>query len=91
VAILEILDLAFGPDGRVDCEAIVEDMVITRYQTLHDPEEYGPALCRGSFYLCEEDVIPATDEGVKRLFENRIDNWTVVDTSDFADDGTDDS
>lgn len=89
MAILEILDIAFGPDGRVDCEALVEDMVVTGHQTIHDPEEYGPALCRGSFYLCEEDVIPATDEGVKRLFEERIDNWTVIDTSDWPDDGSD--
>lgn len=89
MAILEILDLAFGPDGRVDCVAVVEDAVVVIPETRYDPAEWGPAVCRGSFYLCEEDVIPATDDGVKRLFFESIDNWEPVDTSDWTDDGPD--
>jgi hypothetical protein len=85
--VLEIYDLTFGPDGRCDVEALVEDAVVVRAQTDLDPPEWGPALCRGTFYLCEDDVIPATDAGVRRLLSDRIDNWEVVDFSDWADDG----
>lgn len=87
--VLEILDLAFGPDGRCDVEALVEDAVLVRNQSYEDPAEWGPAVCRGTFYLCEDDVIPATDAGVRRLLSERIDNWEVVDCSDWADDGSD--
>ena len=87
--IIEVLDLAFLPSGRVECEAVVENMVLTRHQSYEEPAEWGPAVCRGSFYLCEDDVIPATDAGVRRLFSERITNWEVVDTSDWSDFGED--
>jgi hypothetical protein len=82
--VIEIYDVSFSPDSICTVEAIVDDAVVSRQQTLEDPEEYAPALCRGSFYFCEEDVIPATDEGLKRMFAERIDNWEVVDTSDYG-------
>jgi len=84
--VLEIYDITFNPDGRCDVEAVVEDSVVVMPQTDYDPAEYGPAVCRGTFYLCEDDVIPATDAGVRRLVSERIDNWEVVDQSDWADD-----
>lgn len=87
--IIEILDLAFLPDGRVECEAVVDQMVITHHQSRDEPAEWGPAVCRGSFYLCEDDVIPATDAGVRRLFSERIENWEITDTSDWSFDGED--
>lgn len=88
--IIEILDLAFRPDGLVECEAVVDQMVITFQQSREEPAEWGPAVCRGSFYLCEDDVIPATDAGVRRMFSERISNWEITDTSDWEDDGADD-
>ena len=88
--IIEILDLVFRPDGCVECEAVVSNMVITHQQSYEEPAEWGPALCRGSFYLCEDDVIPATDAGVRRMFSDRIENWEIVDTSDWSLDGPDD-
>lgn len=88
--IIEVLDLAFRPDGLVECEAVVDQMVITRGQSYEEPAEWGPAVCRGSFYLCEDDVIPATDAGVRRLFSERISNWEIIDTTDWEDDGADD-
>jgi len=87
--IVEILDLAFRPDGLVECEAVVEQMVLRRHQSHEEPAEWGPAVCRGSFYLCEDDVIPATDAGVRRMFSNRIQNWEILDASDWEDDGED--
>jgi len=85
--IIEILDLAFLPSGRVECEAVVDQMVITHQQSYEEPAEWGPAVCRGSFYLCEDDVIPATDAGVRRMFSQRISNWEIIDASDWEDDG----
>lgn len=84
VDVLEIYDVSFSHDNICTVEAVIEDAAVVRPQTLEDPEEYCPALCRGSFYFCEEDVIPATDEGLRRMFAERIDNWEVVDSSDWG-------
>jgi hypothetical protein len=85
--VLEIYDIRFNPGGRCDVEAVVEDSVVVIPQTEYDPAEWGPAMCRGSFYLCEDDVMPATDAGMRRLLSERINNWELVDCSDWADDG----
>jgi hypothetical protein len=85
--VLEIYDIRFNPDGRCDVEAVVEDSVVVIPQTEYDPAEWGPAMCQGSFYLCEDDVMPATDAGMRRLLSERINNWALVDCSDWADDG----
>ena len=85
--VLEIYDIRFNPDGRCDVEAVVEDSVVVIPQTEYDPAEWGPAMCRGSFYLCEDDVMPATDDGMRRLLSERINNWELVDCSDWADYG----
>lgn len=49
--VLEIDDIRFNPDGFCDVEAVVEDSVVVIRQSDHDPAEWGPALCRGSFYI----------------------------------------
>ena len=85
--VLEIYDIRFNPDGRCDVEAVVEDSIVVIPQTDYDPAEWGPAMCRGSFYLCEDDVMPATDAGMRRLISERVNNWELVDCSDWADDG----
>lgn len=85
--VLEIYDIRFNPDGRCDVEAVVEDSIVVIPQTDYDPAEWGPAMCRGSFYLCEDDVMPATNAGMRRLLSERINNWELVDCSDWADDG----
>jgi hypothetical protein len=85
--VLEIYDISFNSDGRCDVEAVVEDSIVVIPQTEYDPAEWGPAMCRGSFYLCEDDVMPATDAGMRRLLSERINNWELVDCSDWADDG----
>lgn len=87
--VLELLDVSFSPDGTCHVEALVDDMVLERPQTPLDPPEWGPALCRGSFYFCDEDVIPATNAGLIRMFEERIDNWELVEQPDWAEFGED--
>ena len=69
-------------DGLVTVTAVVDEMVLTHQQTAFDPPEYGPALCRGTFYLSDEDLIPATDAELCRLFYDRVDDWEVLDPDD---------
>jgi hypothetical protein len=85
--VLEIYDISFSPQGWCTVVAVVEDSVIVIPQTEYDPAEWGPAMCKGSFCLDEDDVMPATDAGMRRLLSERIDNWEVVDCSDWTDDG----
>ena len=82
--VLEIYDVVFSSDSVCTVQAVIDDFIVSSNQTLEDPEEYAPALCRGTFYFSEDDVIPATDEGLRRLFAERIDNWELVDTSDWG-------
>lgn len=80
--ILSIEDVTFTSDSRCTVDAVIDDAVIVYPQTHEDPAEWGPALCRGSFDFSEEDVIPNTDEGLRRMLEERIDDWKPLDTSD---------
>ena len=80
--ITDIYDLTMDTDGLVTVTAVVDEMVLVHHQTQLDPAEYGPALCRGTFYLSDEDLIPATDAELARLFYNRIDDWEVLHPDD---------
>jgi hypothetical protein len=84
--VLEIEDLWFEDGGaRIVVDAVVDGMVVVIPQSNLYPAEWGPALCRGSFYLHEEDLIPASDEGLRKLLSERIDDWAPIDTSDWDD------
>jgi hypothetical protein len=84
--VLEIEDLWFEDGGsRIVVDAVVDGMVVVIPQSNLYPAEWGPALCRGSFYLHEEDLIPASDDGLRKLLSERIDDWAPIDTSDWDD------
>lgn len=81
--VLEIHELTFdGPDLLV-VEALVDQMVITRSQSQLEPEEWGPAVCRGSMHFCVEDLMPPTDTELRKMLSDRVDDWALVDQSDF--------
>ena len=80
--VLEIDSLVFDHDGLLHVTAVVDEVVLVRKQTIFDPPEYGAALCRGSFYLSDEDLIPATDADLCKLLAARIDDWAPVDPDD---------
>jgi hypothetical protein len=85
-SVLEIEDLWFEDGGsRIVVDAVVDGMVVVIPQSNLYPAEWGPALCRGSFYLHEEDLIPASDDGLRKLLSERIDDWAPLDTSDWDD------
>ena len=77
--VLEIDSLEFDPDGLLRVTAVVDEVVLVHQQTILDPPEYGAALCRGSFYLSDEDLIPATDAELAKLIADRVDDWAPID------------
>jgi hypothetical protein len=77
MAILSIEDLQFD-DKCCYVEAIIEDSVCTRHQTLYDPPEFGPALCSASFNT-EDIEIPSDENQFKQLLEEICPAWRVID------------
>jgi hypothetical protein len=82
--VLSIEDLRFEDDTLV-VTAVVDDAVVVCPASYDYPDEWGPALCRGSFELHDEDLIPATDAELRDLLSERIDDWAPLDTSDWGD------
>ena len=64
-------------------DAVVADAVVVFPQTQLTPAEWGPALCRGTLYFSDEDLIPATDAEFRAMLSERVDDWTPLDTSDW--------
>jgi hypothetical protein len=79
-----IEELRFEEDHLV-IDAVVDDMVVRYPQTAFEPAEWGPALCRGTFYLSDEDLIPATDAELRAMLTDRVDDWAPIDTYDCDD------
>ena len=52
-----IEEIRFEGD-RLVVDAVVDDMVVRYPQTQFEPAEWGPALCRGTLYFSDEDLIP---------------------------------
>jgi hypothetical protein len=80
--VLHIEDLRFVSDDFLQVEAVVDDMVLTRRASREEPEEWGPALCRGTMYFCEDDRVPASEDAMKTLLSERVNDWSLVDWSD---------
>lgn len=79
--VLSIEDMKFNGDTLV-VDAIIEDAVLTHKQTLVDPPEWGPGLCRGTLYFPADFLIPATDRELMQMLSERVDDWALVDVSD---------
>ena len=82
MTVLSIEELRFEGDHLV-VDAVVDDAVVVISQTPYNPPEWGPALCRGSMYFSEEDLIPATDAELRAMLTERVDDWAPIDTSDW--------
>jgi len=83
--VLEIHEVRFVASDLIVVEAVVDEMVLMRASSRFDPPEWRPALCRGTMLLCEEDIIPSSDAGLRKLFSQRIDDWAPVSESDLYD------
>lgn len=70
-------------DDEVSVEAVIEDMVVVSPATFRDPEEYGPALCRATFYLEENEILPRDEDQLIDYLESMDLNWEVVPKEDL--------
>ena len=68
-------------DERVGVLALVDDAVVAWPQTFFEPEEYGPALCRGSFDLDTDEVVPEDYEQLREFIQQRVHHWEPVDAA----------
>ena len=76
---------SFDRDANDLCTvvAVVDAAVVVIPATLVDPEEYGPALCRGTFYVPDDEVIPEDHAELCRFVGDSVLYWQIVDTSDY--------
>lgn len=65
-------------------EAIIDESVLTRGQTLLDPPEYGPARCKASFNI-EDTAVPEDEHNFKLLLESLSLDWRVCEPPDMFD------
>jgi len=82
--VVQIDELHFDGDHLV-VYAVIDDAVLVYAQTELDPPEWGPALCRGTLYFSDEDLIPATDAELQDLLADRVDDWAPVEASSWDD------
>jgi hypothetical protein len=84
--VIALYDLrVVGADGDRLCtvEAVVADMAVVIPASREEPEEYGPALCRGSFDLSDDEVIPVDEQSQAEFVADRVTDWQFVDASDY--------
>ena len=79
-----IEELHFEGDHLV-VDAVVDDMVVRYAQTAFEPAEWGPALCRGTWHMDDEALIPATDAEFMDILSENVTDWAPVDLSDLYD------
>lgn len=72
-------------DDEVVVEAVVEDMVVLYSSTYNDPEEYGPALCRATFNLEENEILPRDDDQLIDYLESMNLDWQVIPKEEYED------
>lgn len=85
--VLSIDDLDVDDNGLCTVTAYVDNVVVFHPQTYHDPAEYGAALCRGSFYISDDEVIPVDEKSQCEFVAERVLYWNVIDVSDWDDPG----
>lgn len=83
MTIQQIERIDYDEDGIVYVVAVIEDAVMTQYQTLYDPPEYGPALCEASFELSEDEILPDDKDDLILFLENLDLDWDLIDTNDY--------
>lgn len=77
--ILEILEVA-KEDNNITIDAVVDEMVVYRNQTLYDPAEYAPAVCRTHIELDEDEIFPENEEEQIKYLQHLDPEWEVQDS-----------
>jgi len=63
--------------------AVLEDARLTHYQTLESPEEYGPGLCKTSFWLNADEVLPTNEQELIAFLSEMYLSWEPITNSDY--------
>ena len=80
--ILEILEVV-KEDNNITIDAVVDEMVIYRNQTLYDPAEYAPAICRTHIEIDEDEIFPENEEEQIKYLQHLDPEWEVLDSTDY--------
>ena len=78
-SILEILEVS-KKDNNITIDAVVDEMVVCRNQTLYDPAEYAPVVCRTQIELEEDEIFPENKEEQIKYLQNLDPEWEVQDS-----------
>jgi hypothetical protein len=81
--VMSVESLDCDEHGRCTAVCVVDDAVVVIPASYEEPEELGPALCRGTFYLQDDEVIPGDERERCEFIGERVDYWQVEDTSDY--------
>lgn len=76
--ILYIDQIEYDSKDDIYVTAYIEDAILSYPATYTDPPEYAPALCKASFSLEEDELLPQNEnEWIKLLEELNLD-WEVI-------------
>jgi hypothetical protein len=75
--VLEIVKVLPDRDGHT-IFAMVDDMQLLYEQTMHEPAEYCPALCKASLLADNEADLPAGDDELLAYINDCNLNWVQV-------------
>jgi len=75
--VLEIVKVLPDRDGHT-IFAIIDDMQLLYEQTMHEPAEYCPALCKASLLADDEADLPAGDDELLAYINDCNLNWVQV-------------
>ena len=63
--------------------AVLEDARVTHRQTIESPEEYGPGLCKTSFWLNKGEVLPTDEKELIEFLSEMHLSWEPVTISNY--------
>jgi hypothetical protein len=77
MSVLEIVKVQTDHDGYT-IFAIVDDMEVLYEQTMWDPAEFCPALCKAYLLSDDKDVLPTGDDELLAYINDCDLNWVQV-------------
>lgn len=70
-------------EDLVEVYAVVEDTRLVYFGTHFDPPEYGPGICKASFYLEEGEQLPSDDDELISFLNDLNLDWELSSEDDF--------
>jgi hypothetical protein len=65
-------------DEHCTVKAMVEDAVLLHLPMDEGPAEYGPGICRASFYVDPEEEIPCNEDALCSYLDSLNLDWRLV-------------